>query len=190
MKKRILILVVFAILLLGTSTALAGTSYPWRDHAAPFDFLFENHIDTHLQGKLTGKGHYKGFFYIKYTGEETADGVPIATHGNCPEIQEECTVGWLMKGVPLEAKYVGHEMGQHPTWCVDPADLPKEPGYSHFHWLNESAHAGGLNVGESYDGYLLKLNAIDTFFFDHHGGFLVTPGVDLATHTNIVTDCK
>jgi hypothetical protein len=56
MKKSILLFVVIAISLLGTTTALAGTSYPWRDHAPPFDFLFENHIDTHQQGKLTGQG--------------------------------------------------------------------------------------------------------------------------------------
>jgi hypothetical protein len=189
MKKSILLFVVIAISLLGTTTALAGTSYPWRDHAPPFDFLFENHIDTHQQGKLTGQGKFKGFFYIKFTGDLTEDSVPIATHGNCPEIQDDCTVGWLLKGVPMQAKYLGHEMGQHPTWCVEDADLPNEPGYSHFHWLNESSHADGLTVGEIYDGYLLKLNAIDTFFFDHHGGFLVTPGIDLATHANIETDC-
>jgi hypothetical protein len=189
MKKSILLFVVIAISLLGTTTALAGTSYPWRDHAPPFDFLFENHIDTHQQGKLTGQGKFEGFFYIKFTGDLTEDSVPIATHGNCPEIQDDCTVGWLLKGVPMQAKYLGHEMGQHPTWCVEDADLPNEPGYSHFHWLNESSHADGLTVGEIYDGYLLKLNAIDTFFFDHHGGFLVTPGIDLATHANIETDC-
>ena len=171
MKKRYLLLIVIVISLLGTTTALAGTSYPWRDHASPFDFLFENHIDTHQQGKLTGQGKYKGFLYIKFTGDLTEDGVPIATHGNCPEIQDDCTVGWLLKGVPMQAEYLGHEMGQHPIWCVADADLPKEPGYSHFHWLNESAHADGLTVGKIYDGYLLKLNAREIFFFDHHGFF-------------------
>ena len=189
MKKSVLLLVVITISLLGTTTALAGTSYPWRDHASPFDFLFDNHIDTHQQGKLTGQGKYMGFFYIKFTGDLTEDGVPVATHGKCPEIQDDCNVGWLLKGVPLQAEYLGHEMGQHPTWCIVAADLPKEPGYSHFHWLNVSSHADGLTVGETYDGYLLKLNAIETFFFDHHGGFLVTPGIDLATHANIKIDC-
>ena len=189
MKKRILLLLVIVFSLLGTTTALAGTSYPWRDHASPFDFLFDNHIDTHQQGKLTGQGKYMGFFYIKFTGDLTEDGVPVATHGKCPEIQDDCNVGWLLKGVPLQAEYLGHEMGQHPTWCIAAADLPKEPGYSHFHWLNVSSHADALTVGETYDGYLLKLNAIETFFFDHHGGFLVTPGIDLATHANIKIDC-
>ena len=189
MKKSTLLLVVIAISLLGTTTVLAGTSYPWRDHAKPYDFLFENHIDTHQQGKLTDEGTFRGFFYIKFTGDLTDDGVPVATHGNCTKIQDDCTVGWLLKGVPLQAEYFGHEMDQHPTWCVAAEDLPDEPGYSHFHWLDESSHADGLTVGQVYEGYLLKLNSIETFFFDHHGGFLVTPGVDLATHTNIETDC-
>jgi hypothetical protein len=189
MKKRLWFVVVIGIALLATTTALAGTSYPWRDHAAPFDFLFDNHIDTHQQGKLIDQGMYKGFFYINFTGELTEDGTPIAMHGNCTQMQDDCTVGWLLKGVPMQAEYLGHEMDQHPTWCVEPADLPKEPGYSHFHWLNESSHADGLAVGEVYDGYLLKLNAIETFFFDHHGGFLVEPGIDQITHMNVETDC-
>ena len=190
--NRLLFVLVIVISLLGTTTALAGTGYPWLDNAPPFDFLFGNHIDTHQQGKITGQRNYKGFFYIKYTGKMTADGVAIATHVNCLKIQQvdDCSVGWLLKGVPLQAEYLGHEMGQHPTWCVEPADLPTEPGYSHFHWLDESAHPEGLTVGEVYDGYLLKLNAIDTFFFDHHGGFLVKPGIDQITHANIETeDC-
>jgi hypothetical protein len=86
MKIRILLLVLFSVTLWGTSTALAGTSYPWRDNAPPFDFLFQNHIDTHQQGKLNGQGNFTGFFYIKYTEAVTADDVPIATHGNCPQI--------------------------------------------------------------------------------------------------------
>jgi hypothetical protein len=79
-------------------------------------------------------------------------------------------------------------MGSHPEWYIDPADLPPQPGYSHFHWLNESPHAGGLVIGQTYDGYLLKLTARDTFSFEHHGGFLVTPGIDEVTHANVVTE--
>ena len=189
MKKRFLLIAVIVISLFATTTALASTSYPWRDHAAPFNFLFENHIDTHQQGQLTDQGLYKGFFYIKYSGGFTEDGTPVAMHGDCSKDQVDCTVGWLLKGQPTQARYLGHEMGQHPTWCVEPADLPKEPGYSHFHWLNQSPHADGLIEGQVYEGYLLKLNAIDKFFFDHHGGFLVEPGIDQITHANIETDC-
>ena len=189
MRKKMIIPILLVLLLLGTGTALAGTSYPWRDHARPFDFLFDNHIDTHQQGKVLGNGGYKGFFYIKYTGELTPEGVPVAEHGNCSLTPDECTVGWLLQGVPIQAEVLAHEEGQHPTWCVDPADLPAQPGYSHFHWFGPPDHAHGLEVGDVYDGYLLKLMAVDTFFFDHHGGFLLTPGIDVETHANIVTDC-
>jgi hypothetical protein len=37
----------------------AGTSYPWRDHAKSYNFLFENHIDTQQRGKLTDEGTSK-----------------------------------------------------------------------------------------------------------------------------------
>jgi hypothetical protein len=46
-----------------------------------------------------------------------------------------------------------------------------------------------LTVGAEYPGVLLKLTARETFFFEHHGGFLVTPGIDYETHANVVTDC-
>jgi len=189
MRVKNIVPILLVLLLSGTGTALAGTSYAWRDHAPPFDFLFGNHIDTHQQGKVAGNGWFKGFFYIKYTGEVTPDGVAVAEHGNCPETPEICTVGWLLQGVPLQAQLVAHEEGEHPTWCVDPADLPAQPGFSHFHWIGAPAHAGAIEIGDVYDGYLLKLTAIDTFFFAHHGGFLVTPGIDTQTHANIVTDC-
>ncbi len=189
MRKRILFSLFLALLLTISATALAGTGYPWRDHAHPFDFLFGNHIDTHQQGKTLGNGGYTGFFYIKFTGTVTEDGVPIATHGNCSLTPDECTVGWRLHGVPVQAMLMAHGHGQHPTWCVDPADLPAQPGFSHFHWFGPPAHAHDIPIGSVYDGYLLKLTAVDTFFFDHHGGFLVTPGIDETTHANVVTDC-
>ena len=163
-------------------------AYRWRDHAPPFDFMFGNHIDVHQQSQVTKGDKLEGFLYIKFTGEDTEDGYPIAEHANCEKAPDQCTVGWILDGIPIRATYRGHEGKGHPQWLVDPADLPPQPGYTHFHWLNESAHAGGLTVGETYDGYLLKLTARDTFFFKHHGGFLVTPGIDEATHYNIVTE--
>jgi hypothetical protein len=136
--------------------------------------------------------------------------VPIAKHADCNKVGQECTVGWILDGIPIQATYLGHEEGSHPQWYIDPAALPQQPGYSHFHWLGQpehpggshggmsghsadssggmSGHSGGLQVGQVYDGYLLKLTARDTFFFEHHGGFLVTPGIDVATHANVVTE--
>ncbi len=177
------------IILLFTGTAFAASSYRWRDHASPFDFLFGNHIDTHQQTKTTGAHFLNGFFYITFTGEETTDGVPIATHGDCTTNPDECTVGWILQGKSISATLLEKEPGEHPVWCVDPADLPTQTGFSHFHWLGSPEHAGDLTVGQTYDGYLLKLTSRDTFFFDDHGGFLITPGIDELSHANIETDC-
>ena len=187
MRKVATGLALLALIVFGTGFKSAQ-GYPWRDHARPFDFLFGNHIDTHQQSKIVGQDKLVGFLYIRFTGEYTPDGYPIAKHADCANVPGECTVGWILKGIPVEATYLGHEHGQHPQWELDDDDIPRRPGYTHFHWLNESAHADGLVVGEEYDGYLLKLTARDTFFFEHHGGFLVTPGIDEATHANIVLD--
>jgi hypothetical protein len=90
---------------------------------------------------------------------------------------------------PFTAVFLGHPSGGHPQWCVDPADLPREPGYTHFHWEDVSEHADGLEIDAAYDGFLMKLTAIDSFFFDAFGGFFVTPGIDTDSHLNIQTDC-
>jgi hypothetical protein len=186
MKKVVVTLIFLSFFIYSASSALAK-GYPWREHASPFDFLFGNHIDTHQQTKLLGKGQLEGFFYIKFTGQ-FQDGYPEATHANCTQASEACTVGWILHGVHIQATLLEHEPGQHPLWYVDLDDVPKQPGYTHFHWLGNPEHAHDLTVGDTYDGFLLKLTAVDTFFFQHHGGFLVTPGIDDITHANIVTD--
>lgn len=165
-----------------------STGYAWRNHAAPFDFLFGNHIDTHQQTKLSGKGQLVGFFYIKFTGNVTPEGYPEAEHGNCNQTPDECTVGWILHGIPVRATLLDKPQGQHPTWLIDPDDIPNQQGYSHFHWLGQPDHAHTLMIGEEYDGLLLKLTARETFYFLHHGGFLVTPGLDTLTHSNIVIE--
>jgi hypothetical protein len=186
MKKIITAIALLALFILGTGFKPAE-GYGWNNHAHPFDFKFENHIDVHQQS-LTEDGVLVGFLYIRFTGDDTEDGYPIAKHADCAKVPDECTVGWVINGIPVSAKYKGHEKGQHPQWELDSNDLPSQPGYTHFHWLNTSEHADGLTVGETYEGYLLKLTARDTFFFEHHGGFLVTPGIDEVTHANIVTE--
>ncbi len=185
MRKVMTGFTLLALFLLGTGSVLAE-GYRWRDHTSPFDFLFGNHIDEHQQSQVTKGDKLEGFFYIKFTGKNTDEGYPIAQHANCGTTPDECSVGWVLDGIPIRATYQGHEGEGHPLWLVDPVDLPAQPGYTHFHWLNESAHAGGLTVGMTYEGYLLKLTARDTFFFKHHGGFFVTPGIDETTHDNIV----
>lgn len=163
--------------------------FPWRDHAPPFDTLFGNHIDTHQQSQAIGTRQLEGFFYIRFTGNNK-QGLPVATHANCSQVADECTVGWTLSGVSIRATYWGHPAGQHPLWCVDQADIPRQLGFSHFHWLGAPEHAGGLTVGQEYDGFLLKLTAREGFFFSHHGGFVVVPGIDTVTHANITTVCE
>ena len=185
--KKFLILAALFFSFAIVAVAYAANGYPWRSHAAPYNYLFENAIDTHQQSQKIGKDQLGGFFYIEFTGNEV-DGVPEAVHANC-ETSADCTVGWKLKGVPVQATLFEQSEPGHPTWCIDPADMPRAPGYTHFHWQGDPEQPGGLSNGVLYDGYLLKLTAQDRFFFKHHGGFLVTPGVDTVTHANVITDC-
>lgn len=180
-----------ALLLVGAllvPAAAAASGYEWRDHAAPFTFEFGNHIDTHQQ-TLLEDGHLEGFLYITPTGEVNDDGVPIAKHGDCTKNPEGCTVGWVLHGLPTTATYCGHRMGEHPAWAIDPGDMPRQRGFTHFHWMNESDHHDGLMAGHEYDGYVLKLTAVTSFEFNHHAGFLVEPGIDVDTHANVFQTC-
>jgi hypothetical protein len=159
----------------------AATGYAWRYHARPFDFLFDNHFDTHQQTKTMGQGGVQGFFYITFTGNVSPEGAPEAMHGDCNATPDECSVGWMLHGAPTRATLLDKPAGQHPIWCVAEEETLPQKGYSHFHWLGQPTHAHGLVIGQEYDGFMLKLTARDTFFFDHHGGFLVTPGIDTET---------
>ncbi len=190
MRKRSLVVLLGVVAVMFAVTAASATpAYPWRDHAAPFDFEFDNHIDSHQQS-LAKNNMLQGFFYITFTGDiDEASGLPVAEHGNCSEPNVDCEVGWVWHGVPWRGEYCGPAGGGHPTWAIEGADKYLKRGYSHFHWLNESAHAGGLVVGAEYDGYLLRLTAIDSFFFAHHGGFAITPGIEQSSHANLVGDC-
>lgn len=164
------------VFLLPAGAAAAG--YEWRDHDAPFDFEFGNHFDAHQQSKLTGKRGLTGFLYVTPTGDES-DGNPIVEHGTS-------TVGWGLKGIATKAKYCGQPSEDHPAWVIDPGDMPRQRGFTHFHW--EGAH-NNLEIGTTYNGFLLKLTAVDTFWFDHHGLLLVTPGIDFETHANVFAEC-
>jgi len=184
--KTIPMLTTVLVLILSAGT-VSGQGFKWQDHSFPFDFLFWNHIDTHQESMVTNNGTLIGFFYIRFTGELTDEGVAVATHADCSQVGEQCTVGWMLHGIPVRARLVEHQTGQHPTWLVDPADLPNQRGYTHFHWFGPPDHAHALTIGGKYDGWLLKLTAVKTFFFQHHGGFLVTPGIDMVTHANVVS---
>lgn len=66
MKQRTIVILSFLVLsLLGFGSASAA-GYPWKNHAAPYDFLFGNDIDTHQQTRLQQDGSLSGYFYIRY----------------------------------------------------------------------------------------------------------------------------
>ncbi len=45
--KPILVLLSATLALSGMAAARAADMYPWRQHEAPFSFVFGNEIDTH-----------------------------------------------------------------------------------------------------------------------------------------------
>jgi hypothetical protein len=181
-----------AVVLAAFATASASAAgYPWKDHAVPYDFLFGNPLDTHQQTRANRTGGLTGFLYVHYTGAVTSDGLRVAVHDDCAAVA--CDVGWHVSGVAAQAEFLYHVEGDHPVWLVDRRDLPQPGAYAHFHWLGEAP--GG--AGETRNGYLLELQAVQTFCFVHHdgagsgtcaalGGVAVRPGIDIATHLNVV----
>lgn len=195
MRKLIAFFATTALFLSGGSVATATDLYPWRNHAAPFSFLFGNEIDTHQQTRHTRDRSLFGFFYVEFTGVVTRDRYRVATHVDC-NANSDCTVGWTLNGRPVRATLLYHVEHDHPVFLVSRADIPQPGAHSHFHWL------GGMpDMGQSVDGYLLQLTAVDKFCFIHHGaenatsdrtcrdngGVNVDLGTDIATHLNIVT---
>ena len=193
MQKLSLSLAVLALSIL-TNAAAAADLYPWLDHAAPFKFLFGNDIDTHQQTRQSRNGSLFGFFYVRFTGVVTRDKYEVATHVDCNTVPD-CTVGWTLTGKSAQGTYL-YQIGEdHPVFLVARPDIPQPGAYAHFHWL------GGLLFGQAVPGYLLQLTAVDRFCFIHHGasdatpartcrdngGVNVDPGIDIATHLNIVT---
>ena len=138
-------------------------------HAAPYDFLFGNHIDTHQENNLTVNNEtgapesLYGKFYIIFTGDrDSVSGLPIARHprGLASDnsfdercgITVKCVVGWEMRGLPGAAKFVSHSgvNGEdHPIWLVNRAEeasapttgmvIPQDGYYSHFHWITRTS---------------------------------------------------
>ena len=139
MKNLIVSITAITIAFTGTA-ALAGPGvvYPGDSfHAAPFDFIFGNHMDSHQQLKLkTTAGGYpkslKGSFYIIFTddqgvslGIDPVSGLPIARHPRGRVFEDDgmtikhdeacgispnivCKVGWKMRGLPGAAKFISH----------------------------------------------------------------------------------
>jgi hypothetical protein len=187
MKRRITSFLTLFFTLVMFSFAQAG-GLTWKDHQAPFDLIFANHIDTHQQTKVLPNDELIGYLYVEFTGEYTDDGFPIAKHTDCNDSLADCTAGWQWRGVPGTATFAYHEMGDHPLWLVERDQIPQPGAYSHFHWLGDPAMASDLMENMSYDGYFLELKATNNFAFEHGDDLIVVKqGLDLATHLNLVT---
>jgi hypothetical protein len=194
MTKTLGFLLATTTALLAVGVAHAGDMYPWRHHAKPYAFLFGNHFDTHQQSTLRGDGSLRGYLYIAYTGTVSRDGHAIATHIDCNAAADRCVVGWMLDGVPAQATFSHHPMHDHPMFVMARARIPQPGGYSHFHWT------GAAMPHHHADGYVLQLTAKNRFCFVHHGadqassaatcehngGVVVNPGLDIATHLNII----
>ena len=48
----------------------------WRDHQAPFDFRFDNHIETHQHTMALPDGELLGYLYVEFTGAYTVKAYP------------------------------------------------------------------------------------------------------------------
>ena len=110
--------------------------FRWSDHAAPYTFLFGNHIDTHLETKLEvdgkDKGNLEGFFYVFFdqdgdgAPEFTEGGLPIARHCTMPEHYDRCQVAWVVEAKPCIKEVNGctamflYHQHDHPVWLVGP----------------------------------------------------------------------
>ncbi len=161
----------------------------WKNHRAPFDFTFGNHMDTHQQTQILPDGSLFGYLYIAYTGEETPEGVPVARHQDCNDEEVKCVVGWELRGLPGFANFFDHLMGDHPVWSVSRSQIPVPGSYTHFHWEGPPEHAHALTYQDmDVPGYFLQLRAKRTFLFEHGDDeVFVTHGVDNATHLNIIS---
>ena len=126
----------------------------------------------------------------------------------------ECIVGWTMKGKPGEAKFLYHNGvngNDHPVWMVNRTQIPQPGSYTHFHWIGKKSTdprapkdvpdaCDKLNASdlENQDpsavdlvcpGWFLQIKAVEEFAFDHGGEIVpVSPGIDNATHLNLVTN--
>lgn len=164
--KKISVILIIGIATLGLMSSVTVVQAGNGFHDPPFDFLFENHIDTHQENNLkTNKNtgdpvSLFGKFYIIFTGEtDLASGLPVARHprGLASDGSDErcgitvdCVTGWEMRGIPGAAKFVSHSGvngDDHPLWLVNRAEeagapgmvIPQPGSFTHFHWITSTS---------------------------------------------------
>ena len=116
-----------------------------------------------------------------------------------------------MNGIPGEAKFLYHSGingNDHPVWMVNRVDIPQPGSFTHFHWIGADSNDPrapaevqsecDVDMADDLDdnaedvtcpGWFLKIHAVRKFAFDHGGEIVaVRPGVDNATHLNLVTN--
>lgn len=189
-----------ALALLSASQARADWLH-FTDHAPPFTYRFGNDLDTHQQTRLDRDGRLRGFLFITYTGEVTPEGYPVARHCDASTPPRRCIPGWILRGWPATATFLYQNM-DHPVWLTSRSEIPQPGAPSHFHWITsagtdrrpvtdprcEATTDMELVPGAVCPGWFLELVAVSSFAFEHEGQrILVNPGIDLATHLNIVT---
>lgn len=128
-------------------------------------------------------------------------------------VDVDCVVGWLIDAVPGEAKFLYHQGvngDDHPVWLVNRIDIPQPGSFTHFHWITSTStdsraptvpdacdkiDAGDLEnlapsaVNVTCPGWFLQIRAVEKFAFEHGGEIIpVYPGIDNATHLNLVTN--
>ena len=201
MKRVSLFFAVIMMLNPFSDSAWAAEPGWQRDHASAFSFLFGNPIDSHQQSQLLDNGEILGFLYIVFTGEVTPEGYPVAHHCDEDTPSLDCVIGWFLHGKPGQATFL-YQNADHPVWLVNSRnDIPQPGSYAHFHWITgqstdprpvtdsrcNAMTAEELEPGTTCPGYFLELRALKRFAFQHGGErILVDPGVDIATHMNIV----
>jgi hypothetical protein len=124
MKKLISSLIPLVLCIVFAGPASAGGRI-FKEHAAPYTFLFGNDFDTHQETRLTNKGNLKGFLYIRFTGGfDEASRSPIAEHCNHSTDPADCTAGWLIKAKPCIPEYNNcsaafmYHFQDHPYWLI------------------------------------------------------------------------
>jgi hypothetical protein len=187
------LMTVVLALSLGANTAAAGGFPGWTAHAAPLAFLFGNDFDTHQQSQVRRNGELAGFLYIRFNAITTADGYRVASHADCSATRD-CVPGRTLHGKARDAAFLYHAPDDHPVFLLDRSEIPQPGAYGHFHRVGAEEHSSGPR-------YVLQLFAVQRFCFMHHepeaadpnltcqenGGVPVVPGLDLASHLNIVS---